>query len=144
MVKIKMETKTFTKTIPPLVRKQILQAQRNEVTEYHIYKRLARETTNKDQKRILNSIAEDELKHYKIWMKYSGREVNPGKWNLFKYYWLTKLFGLAFGLKQMELGEKRAQVNYNEIGKEIPEALQIAKEETQHEQELLTLLKSNS
>ena len=138
-----METKAFTKTIPPLVRKQILQAQRNEVTEYHIYRRLAREAKNDNQKKILNSIAEDELRHYKTWMKYTGREVSSGRWNLFKYYWLTKLFGLTFGLKQMELAEKRAQVDYNEIGKEIPEAFQIAKEETQHEKELLALLKSN-
>jgi len=139
-----MANKNYIKSIPPLIRKQIIQAQRNEVTEYHIYKRLARKTKNKNHKKILNSIAEDELRHYKIWKKYSGREVNPGKWNLFKYYWLTQIFGLSFGLKQMELGEKRAQINYNEIGKEIPEALQISKEETQHEQELLKLLKKGN
>ncbi len=138
-----MGKKSYTKSIPPLIRKQILQAQRNEVTEYHIYKRLARKTKNKKQKKILDSIAEDELRHYKIWMKYSGREVNPGKWDLFKYYWTTQILGLSFGLKQMELGEKRAQINYNEIGKEIPEAFQIAKEENQHEEELLKILKNS-
>ncbi len=139
-----MTNKNYIKSIPPLIRKQIIQAQRNEVTEYHIYKRLARKAKNKNHKKILNSIAEDELRHYKIWKKYSGREVNPGKWNLFKYYWMTQIFGLSFGLKQMELGEKRAQINYNEIGKEIPEALKISKEETQHEQELLNMLKKGN
>lgn len=136
-----MKNRSFTKTIPPLIRKQIIQAQRNEVTEYHIYKSLARKTKNKNQRDILNAIADDELRHYKIWMKYSGREVNPGRWNLFKYYWLTKIFGLSFGLRYMEKGEKRAQINYNEIGKEIPEAFQIAKEESLHEEELLKILR---
>lgn len=132
------------KSLPPLVRKQIIQAQRNEVTEYHIYKRLARETKDNKNKSILNSIANDELRHYKIWMKYSGREVEPSRWNLLKYYWITKLFGLTFGLKQMELGEKRAQIDYTEIGKEIPEAIQIGKEEVQHENELIKMLKNKN
>lgn len=122
-----MENVKWTKSLTPKVRKQIIQAQRNEVTEYHIYKRLARESRNANHKTILNSIAEDELRHYKVWMQYSGREVEPSRWNLFKFYWMTKLFGLSIGLKQMEMGEQRAQINYNEIAKEIPEAKQIAK-----------------
>jgi len=132
--------KNSRKTLTPLVRKQVLQAQRNEVTEYHIYKQLARKIKNKKEKKILNSIADDELRHYRTWMKYSGREVEPSRWNIFKYYWISTFFGLSFGLKLMEGGEKRAQINYNEIGKEIPEALQISKEENQHEKELLSLI----
>ena len=129
-------------SLTPLVRKQIIQAQRNEVTEYHIYKRLAREAKNKNQKTVLNSSAQDELRHYKTWMKYSGREVEPSKWNLFKFYWLTQLFGLSYGLKYMERGEHRAQINYREIGKEIPEALKIEKEEIIHENEIIKIIKS--
>lgn len=130
-----------TKSLTPLVRKQIIQAQRNEVTEYHIYKRLARTSKNAKQKNILNSIADDELRHYKVWMKYSGREVEPSRWDLFKFYWMTQLLGLTFGLKQMERGEKRAQINYHEIGKEIPEAIKIGQEEVFHENELIKMLK---
>ncbi len=126
------------------MRKQIIHAQRNEVTEYHIYKRLARESKNASHKTILNSIAEDELRHYKIWMQYSGREVEPSRWNMFKFYWMTKLFGLSIGLKQMEMGEQRAQINYQKIAKEIPEANQIAKEEIEHEKKLLDLLRSKT
>lgn len=136
-----MEIKKELKSITPLVRKQIIQAQRNEVTEYHIYKRLSRKVNSKRNREILNSIAEDEIRHYKIWMKYTGREVEPSRWNMFKFYWLSQLFGLSFGLKLMEKGEERAQINYAEIGKEIPEALQISKEENQHEKELLKMLK---
>jgi len=124
------------------VRKQIIKAQRNEVTEYHVYKKLARKASNKKYKEVLNSIAEDELRHYKTWMKYSGREVEPSHWNIVKYGWLATFFGLPFALKLMEGGEARAQINYNEIGKEIPEALKISKEENKHEKDLLMLINS--
>ncbi|HKI89397.1 MAG TPA: ferritin family protein [Draconibacterium sp.] len=81
-----MEKQTEIKPLTPLVRKQIIQAQRNEVTEYHIYKRLARKAKNEHNRKVLNDIAEDELRHYKIWMKYTGREVSPSKWNISKFY----------------------------------------------------------
>lgn len=136
-----MNKRTKTKSLSPLVRKQIIQAQRNEVTEYHIYKKLSREAKKKKNRKILNTIAEDELRHYKTWMKYSGREVEPSRLNIFKYYWLSKLFGLSFSLKLMENGEKRAQIDYQEIGKEVPEALTIGKEENKHEKELLALIR---
>jgi hypothetical protein len=135
-----MEKKSDYKSMPPLVRKQVIQAQRNEITEYHIYCRLARKVKTDKNRKILTSIAEDELRHYKTWMKYSGREVRPSNWDIFKYYWLAKLFGLSFSLKIMEKGEERAQINYNEIGKEIPEALIIKDEENIHEKELLAII----
>ena len=135
-----MNSNTKIRTISPLVRKQIIQAQRNEVTEYHIYKRLARKSKNNKNKTILNSIAEDELRHYKTWMKYTGREVEPSQWNIFKYFWMAQLLGLKFSLKLMEKGEERAQINYTEIGKEIPEAIQISKEENEHETKLISMI----
>jgi rubrerythrin len=58
-----METNTEVKSLTPLVRKQIIQAQRNEITEYHIYKRLARKAKNKQNQKVLNAIADDELRH---------------------------------------------------------------------------------
>lgn len=122
--------------------KQIISAQQNEVTEYHIYKRLARKSKKQLHKNILNSIAEDELRHYKIWMKHSCVEVEPNRWNIFKFYWLTQIFGLKYGLKKMEKGEHRARINYAEIGKSIPDAIQISVEETQHEEKLFKMLDS--
>lgn len=137
-----MEIKSEYKSIPPLVRKQVIQAQRNEITEYNIYLRLAKKVKEEKNRKILTSIAKDELRHYKTWMKYSGREVSPSRWDIFKYYWLAKLFGLTFSLKIMEKGEERAQINYEDIGKEIPEALKIRDEENIHEKELLTIINS--
>lgn len=137
-----MEHATKNLELTPGIIKQIKAAQRNEVTEYHIYKRLARKAKNRKHRNILNSIAEDELRHYKIWMKYSGTEVEPNKFDLYKFYWYTQVFGLEYGLKKMEKGENRAKINYGELGKYIPEAIKISREETLHEEELFRILNS--
>ncbi len=128
------------KPLTPQVRAQIIKAQRAEVTEYHIYKRLSRKIKKESNKKILEDIAEDELRHYKIWMQYSGREVEPSRADINKYYWIVRIFGLTFGLKLMEKGEERAQINYTEIGKEIPEAIKISDDENKHEKELIALI----
>jgi VIT1/CCC1 family predicted Fe2+/Mn2+ transporter len=128
------------KPLTPHVRSQIIKAQRAEVTEYHIYKRLSRKVKNESNKKILSDIAEDELRHYKIWLTYSGREVEPSRSDINKYYWIVRFFGLTFGLKLMEQGEERAQINYKEIGKEIPEAIKISEDENKHEKELIALI----
>lgn len=128
------------KTLTPAVRDQIIKAQRAEITEHHIYKRLAKRTRKASNEAILNSIADDELRHYNIWKKFSQREVAPSRWDIKKYYWIARIFGLTFGLKIMERGEERAQINYGEIGKEIPEALKISQDENKHEQELIEMI----
>jgi rubrerythrin len=110
-----MQTETTLKMLTPGVRKQIIKAQRTEITEYHIYKRLARKAKNQKNRNILNEIAEDELRHYKIWEAQSGREVAPGALNIRKFYWISRILGLTFGLKLMERGEERAQINFFEM-----------------------------
>jgi len=128
------------KSITPLVRNQIIKAQRAEITEHYIYKRLSKRTKKEANKDILNRIADDELRHYNIWKKFSEREVAPSRWDIKKYYWIARIFGLTFGLKIMERGEERAQINYGEIGKEIPEALKISQDENNHEKELIAMI----
>ena len=40
---------------------QIKGFQKNEITEYHIYSRLARNTKNKENRKVLEKIASEEL-----------------------------------------------------------------------------------
>ncbi|SFE95022.1 VIT1/CCC1 transporter family protein [Sunxiuqinia elliptica] len=131
------------KPISPEVRQQLIIAQRNEITEYHIYQRLAKKLKDKHNSQVLNAIAQDELKHYNIWKKYTGREVSPSRWDMFKFYWISRLFGITFGIKLMEKGEESARINYAEIAHEIPEAATISKEENDHEEELINILKED-
>ena len=128
------------KPISPEIRQQLIFAQREEITEYHIYSKLAEQTKDAENRKVLTQIANDELKHYKLWGAYTNKEVSPSYWEIKKYYWIAKIFGLTFGLKLMEKGEEKAQINYALIATEVPEALEVADDENQHEKELLGLI----
>lgn len=131
------------KPLSPEVRQQLIHAQREEITEYHIYTRLAEQTKDPENKKVLNQIAADELKHYKMWAARTNKEVSPNFWEVRKYYWISKIFGLTFGLKLMEKGEEKAQINYGLIATEVPEALSVSDDENQHENELLGLIEED-
>jgi VIT1/CCC1 family predicted Fe2+/Mn2+ transporter len=118
----------------------IIEFQKNEITEYFIYSKLSQATKNPANKDILRRIAEDEMKHYGIWKKYSGRDVSPDRVKVLKYFLISRIFGLTFGIKLMELGEQGAQLAYQAVSKDVPEALSIAAEENGHEKELIGLI----
>jgi len=122
------------------IKKALLNAQQNEITEHYIYLKLSLKIKDPDNRQVLVDIAEDELKHYNIWKKYTETKVKPNKWKIFKYYIITRVLGLTFGVRLMEKGEKNAQIVYEKISKEVSEAKNIKQEEEKHEQELIDLL----
>ncbi|MBE0672210.1 MAG: VIT1/CCC1 transporter family protein [Anaerolineales bacterium] len=127
-------------TISEDIRKKITLFQETEITEYHIYKRLAKRIKSAENAKILDAIAEDELRHYNGWKKYTNEEVKP-KWiNVWFYYLISMLFGFTFGVKLMEQGEEKAQVNYEAVSKVIPEAAVYQDEEDKHEHQLIEML----
>ncbi len=120
--------------------KDIIKSQKNEITEFLLYSKLASTTKDQQNKKVLIEIAKDELRHYRFWKKISKKKLKPNNIKIFIYYWIAKIFGLTFGVKLMEKGEAKAQILYNHIAKEIPEVKEIAKEEDIHEKELLKLI----
>jgi VIT1/CCC1 family predicted Fe2+/Mn2+ transporter len=122
------------------LRKCLLEYQKNEITEHCIYSKLAGTINHEKNRDVLNNIAGDELRHYRIWQSYTGVEVAPDKRTIRKFYWISRFFGLTFGVKLMERGEEDAQDSYNTLYKIIPEAETIVREENQHETALLQLL----
>jgi VIT1/CCC1 family predicted Fe2+/Mn2+ transporter len=126
--------------LSPDIRARLLTFQRNEITEYHIYRRLARTLQDPDNRRVLESIADDERRHYERWKAYSGQDVAPDRIKLWKYYLISRLLGFTFGIKLMERGEEGAQENYASIAEVIEEARQIARDENEHEEELIAML----
>ena len=122
------------------IRKKIILFQQTEITEYHIYKRLAKKIKSPENSQILNQIAEDELHHYEGWKRYSRQEVSPRWFDVWFYYVISLVFGFTFGVKLMEQGEKAAQINYESVAKVIPEAAQYQQQEDLHEQKLIGML----
>jgi VIT1/CCC1 family predicted Fe2+/Mn2+ transporter len=122
------------------VRKQVLGFQRTEITEHHIYKRLAKKINSPENAKIIEKIAEDELRHYNSWKKYTNQDVEPRWFYVWFYYLISVIFGFTFGIKLMERGEENAQENYASISSAIPEATKFQHEEDVHEEQLIEML----
>ncbi|MFW5741694.1 MAG: VIT1/CCC1 transporter family protein [Spirochaetota bacterium] len=127
--------------LDPQIRAQLIKAQHNEITEYHIYSRLARRVRDKHNSEILARIANDEKEHYEVWKSYTGENVKPGRLKVFFFTFVSRVLGLTFGLKLMEKGEEAAQINYDLIAKTVSKAEEIEADEDRHERQLLDILK---
>ncbi|HOO91050.1 MAG TPA: ferritin family protein [Syntrophales bacterium] len=55
------------------LRETLLAHQKNEITEHYIYARLAKKVQNPENRRILEKIADDELRHYHVWQHIPDR-----------------------------------------------------------------------
>lgn len=122
------------------IRQKVLIFQQTELTEYHIYSKLAKKISTPENAKILQQIADDELRHYHGWKKYSEQEVQPDRFKIWFYYLISRILGFTFGIKLMEGGEEAAQVHYAEIAAAIPEAAQFQHEEDIHEEQLIGML----
>jgi VIT1/CCC1 family predicted Fe2+/Mn2+ transporter len=122
------------------IREQLLKAQKTEITEHLVYTKIAKRIKDENNRQIVEQIGEDEKRHYEIWKGYTGKEVKPNRFLVGLYSFITKVFGMTFGFRLMEIGEERAQVNYEEIVEEIPEARAVIQDEDSHEDKLLKML----
>ncbi len=114
--------------------------QKNEITEHHIYKRIAAVTKKIENRKVLTDIAEDELRHYNQWKEYTREDIQPDRGKVFRFVLISRIFGLTFAVRFMEHAEEGAQVHYDDLIPEIPQALDISKNENEHENKLLELL----
>lgn len=119
---------------------KLLSFQKNEITEYTIYQRLIKRMKSAHNKKVLEKIAEEEYKHYKIWRSYTDQDVKPNRWMVWKYCFISRIFGFTFGVKLMESGEESAQGEYQKLKGTIPEAEKITRDEGEHEAALTEML----
>jgi VIT1/CCC1 family predicted Fe2+/Mn2+ transporter len=118
----------------------IREAQQAEITEHHIYRRLAGISKHPGNRDVLEEIADSELQHYRFWKAHTGREIEPSRLRVWFYSTVARVFGLSFGLRLMEAGEDLAQETYSELAREIPEVERIEKDESEHEQRLIEMI----
>jgi len=118
----------------------ILKAQKNEITEHHIYKRLSHRVKDAKNKSVLEHLSQDELEHYKHWKSLSKQDVGPSKLKIFKYLFLSSIFGLSFGLKLMERGEKFASTAYSKFKNQNKRIAKIISDEHKHEKKVLDMI----
>jgi VIT1/CCC1 family predicted Fe2+/Mn2+ transporter len=121
------------------LRQRLLVYQRNEITEHHIYRKLAR-TAAPENRSVLEQMAEHELRHYRIWRSHTEQDVAPDRIAVWLYYFLSRVLGFTFGAKLLERWEQRDQVCYEGISDRIAEAEAIRLDECSHEEALLRML----
>ncbi len=122
------------------IRQKLLAFQRIEITENHIYSRLAGTVKSPENRKVLEKIAADEMRHYEKWRSYTGESVAPDHAAISKYFWISQILGFTFGVKLMEKAEDKAQGGYEKLIGVIPEAEAIMKDEEEHEKALLGML----
>ncbi len=113
--------------------------QRNEITEYEVYKKLA--NIDRKNRKLLEKIANEELGHYRFWRKYTGEDIEPDHWKIKKYIFLSRIFGVTFAIKMMETGEEEAQEAYSSLKGIIDGIDEIIDDEVEHERALISMIK---
>lgn len=118
----------------------IRKMQQNELTESVIYEEIAKFAKGDENKKTLLRLSSEEKAHYDIWKNYTGIEMKPQKFKVFKYKILARIFGFTFAVKLMENGEANAQDEYALLFEEVEESMDIKKQEEEHEAALLEIL----
>jgi VIT1/CCC1 family predicted Fe2+/Mn2+ transporter len=114
--------------------------QRNEITEHHIYLRIAQVTPDSHNRDVLSRIAAEELTHYTIWKQYTAKEIAPNILRIWFYYFIARLLGMTFAIKLMEGVEQGAQAGDPALLAAIPEMPAMLANEANHERELIALI----
>jgi hypothetical protein len=123
------------------VSKQLIVAQRNEISEYHTYAWLASRIKDESNRAIIERIAREERGHYEVFKRITQTDVKPQRLRVMFYRFISLTFGLSFGLRLMEQGEKAAEHIYNSLKKDIPELAEVFLDEERHEEEILGMIK---
>ena len=122
----------------------IKKMQQNELNESIIYEEIAKFAKGDGNKEVLLRLAQEEKAHYEIWKKYTGIEMKPQKFKIFRYKLLARIFGFTFAVKLMENGEEAAQEEYGLVAEEVEESVFIRQQEEEHEAALLEMLDEES
>jgi VIT1/CCC1 family predicted Fe2+/Mn2+ transporter len=117
----------------------LLDLQRGEITEHHIYRKIAAHQDARNRE-VLERIADQELGHYAIWKRYTRQDVAPDSLRIWFYYLIARCMGMTFAIKLMEGVEKRAQANDVGLVDQVPEAREILLNEENHERDLIALI----
>ena len=122
------------------IKKLVLKEQKDEITSYHIYMRVANKLKDEHNAKILMGISKDEYKHYNTLKEITKTDIKPNMLYVNFFYYIIMIFGLTFGFKLLEKGEKSAQDSYSILSKELPVINAIINEEEEHEKQLIEML----
>lgn len=131
-----MSEKQNSKELMKLVKK----AQIDEEQGTILYAFMAKREKNEENKKLLEQMSKDEAKHAEVWKKYTNKDLKPSKLSIIWFKILTVVMGFTFVVKTMQKKESLAQVGYEKMKEELPEAARMLDDERRHEKELYNML----
>lgn len=126
-------------SISPAALATLRRMQQEEVDSHAIYHRIAKIVGGPNQI-ILENIANDELKHSRIWESYTKVHCVPNRFRVWFSAVLVRLLGFTFIVKFLENGEADGLDIYAKLEAEVPEVAKVRAEEAKHEQALVDML----
>ena len=117
-----------------------LKQQQNEIDDFTIYSMLSLSDKNKSNQTIFRKIAKEEQGHYTYLKTYTHQELQPRRYVVLFYLFLSKIVGISFTLKFLEGREEGAKAFYKELILTDPKAQEIYEQEIHHEIELIDML----
>lgn len=122
------------------VMKKLLREQQDEINAHELYNKIAGFLKDQENKKTMELIAKDELKHYLRLKELTGRELKARKFKVLLNYWFVRIFGITFGIKMLEQGESNAIASYSEEDESLRYMDEIIRDEERHENELIDML----
>lgn len=122
------------------IKKLLLIRQKDEVTGAILYAKLAQKEKHEHNKKLLSQMAQDERDHAATWAKLTQEKVMPDHGKIRRLVFLSKLLGFTFVLKIIQKDEQMAQVEYDKMIQEFPEAIEIEQDERRHEEKIIEML----
>lgn len=139
--KIKDMEREDTPTVTGAEQALLIKFQRNEITGYRVYSRLAELEKGKNSE-VFERIAKDELGHYKLLQKLTGVEVTPSSFEIFMYILLFRIFGATFTIRLLERTERGCVYDEEEL-RGVPGGEYIVEDTKRHMGELADLIEED-
>ena len=115
----------------------------DEATDAEVYTMLAARTKSEHNRKILRSIAADEIRHCQTWAAFLDGPPKSNAFRVWLFSTLAKVFGIVFVINLMEAGENKTLEAYKAIEKDVPEVSAILEDETRHEAELVAMIEED-
>jgi VIT1/CCC1 family predicted Fe2+/Mn2+ transporter len=122
------------------LQREMLRLQQGEITGSIVYRNLAKRVKDEHNKAILLQMANEERSHYEVFKSYTGQDVKPSRFQIWFFTWISRLFGLTFGIKLLENQEDWNQTLYQKMEDHMKEIHAIIEDEERHENQLIGML----
>lgn len=135
-----MSEKRSSTSISESTMQELIKDQQDEITAHFLYKKIADYVKDEKNSQIIHQVSMDELDHYNRLKTITNKELKPERFKILFYFWITIIFGLTFGIKLLERGEKQAVVSYKSIDKDLAFMDEMILDEERHEDELISMI----